>query len=106
MQKASDGINETHALVHHSYGERVSGLPRNTKTRMFAAAHNRFRKGTQRKELEIRRERLFPLDGSRRFRSDVIDDPVDTVHFVDDPRAGAAQKLMAEIEIIRSHSVH
>ena len=47
----------------------------------------------------------LPLDGSRRFRRDVIGDPVDPLDLVDDPRGSFAEELVGERVVIGSHAV-
>ena len=47
----------------------------------------------------------FPLDGSRRFRGDVIGDPVDALDLVDDARGGFAEEVVAERVVIGCHAV-
>src|SRR5512144_1894809 len=37
---------------------------------------------------------LLPLDGARRFARDVVRDPVDPGHLVDDPRRDALEQLV------------
>mmetsp|Transcript_5355 Transcript_5355/g.8426 ORF Transcript_5355/g.8426 Transcript_5355/m.8426 type:complete len:450 (-) Transcript_5355:1154-2503(-) len=51
-------------------------------------------------------EASFPLNRSGWFGRDVIGDPVDAGHFVDDPRGGFAQEFVAERIIICGHPIH
>src|SRR5262245_10607682 len=48
---------------------------------------------------------LFPLDGSRRLRSHVIDHAVDALHLIDDPRRHAADESHVERIEIGGHAV-
>jgi len=47
---------------------------------------------------------LVPFDRSRRLRGDVVDDPVDTLHLVDDARRHSADEAHVERIEIRGHS--
>ena len=49
--------------------------------------------------------KLLPLYGSRRLRGDVVDDPVDAPHLVDDAPGDGSQKLRLEGEEVSRHAV-
>src|SRR5262245_40878303 len=48
---------------------------------------------------------LFPLDGGRRLRADVVDDPVDALDFVDDARRDAGQQVVRQARPVGGHPV-
>ena len=48
---------------------------------------------------------LLPLDGAGRLRRDIVDDPVDAPHLVDDAGGGAAEKLHVVMVEIGCHAV-
>ncbi len=48
----------------------------------------------------------FPLDRPRRLTCHVVNNPIDPLHFIDDPRRGAAQKTHVEGVKIGRHAVH
>jgi hypothetical protein len=47
----------------------------------------------------------LPLDRPRRLRRDVVHDPVDPLHLVDDARRCAAQHVVGELEEVGGHAV-
>ncbi|KAH3681301.1 hypothetical protein WICPIJ_007735 [Wickerhamomyces pijperi] len=48
---------------------------------------------------------LFPFDGSRRLRGDIVGDSGDTFDFVDDSRSNLLQEFVWEWEPISSHEI-
>ena len=48
---------------------------------------------------------LLPLNCSRRLRGDVVDDPVDAAHLVDDAPGAERQEFVVEGEGIGGHAV-
>jgi hypothetical protein len=48
---------------------------------------------------------LFPLDRCRRFAADVVDDPVDPLHLVDDRRSHAGQQVLGQPGPVGRHEV-
>ena len=48
---------------------------------------------------------LLPLNCSRRLRGDVVDDPVDAPHLVDDAPGAERQEFVVEGEGIGGHAV-
>src|SRR5262245_39804247 len=49
---------------------------------------------------------LLPLDGSGGLGGDVVDDPVDALHLVDDPARDRGQHLRGDARPIGGHGVH
>ena len=45
------------------------------------------------KPLDFSETYLFPLDRTRRFSADVIDDPVDPLDLIDDPPGDLSEKI-------------
>src|SRR5438477_12378835 len=48
---------------------------------------------------------LFPLDGGRRLRANVVNDPVDSLDLIDDPARNPPEHLVREREPVGSHAV-
>src|SRR6266550_9054496 len=48
---------------------------------------------------------LFPFDGSRRLRANVVDDPVDSLDLIDDPARNPPEHVGWEGEPVGSHAV-
>ena len=48
---------------------------------------------------------LLPLDCTRRFGGDVIDDAVDAADFVDDAGGGLTEEIVAERIVISGHAI-
>ena len=49
---------------------------------------------------------LFPLDGRRRFRRDVVDDAVHTVHLGDNLACHLYEEFNREVHNLCGHSIH
>ena len=47
----------------------------------------------------------FPLDCAGGLAGDVVDDPVDAAHFIDDAGGGLAQEVHVELVEVRRHAI-
>src|SRR5262249_28732491 len=47
----------------------------------------------------------LPLDGGGRLAGDIVHDPVDALHLVDDPRRDPRQQLVRQVRPVRRHVI-